>query len=126
MMPAQVVGRSSLASGQTHAFLWSDSTGMVDLGTLGGSSSRATSVNNLGHVVGYAYLAGNTAYHAFRWASGTMTDLGTLGGTLSRKRHQRLAARSPAGATSRATRPIRAFSRMPGGPMVDLGTLRRA
>jgi len=48
-----------------------------DLGTLGGTFSIATGVNDLGQVVGYSATA-DGATHAFLWQSGTMTDLGTL------------------------------------------------
>src|SRR5262245_33264175 len=36
----------------TRAFLWNRTSGMIDLGTLGGSSSRANAVNSAGQVVG--------------------------------------------------------------------------
>jgi probable HAF family extracellular repeat protein len=51
-----------------------------DLGTLGGTFSWAYAINNRGTVAGYAFLAGDTARHAFLWRKGVMTDLGTLGG----------------------------------------------
>jgi len=53
---------------------------VTDLGTLGGTSSVAYSVNKRGWVAGTASLAGNTAQHAVLWRKGTKTDLGTLGG----------------------------------------------
>ena len=56
---------------------------MTDLGTLGGTSSSASAINERGQVTGSATTAGGD-YHAFRWtASGGMQDLGTLGGTFS-------------------------------------------
>src|SRR5450432_1019582 len=66
-----------------HAFIWDSTTGMTDLGTLGGDSSYALGLNDSSEVVGYSYLADNTTYHAFTWtASGGMVDLGSLpGGT---------------------------------------------
>ena len=53
---------------------------LIDLGTLGGTSSVAYSSNNRGWVAGTATLAGNTAQHALLWRMETKTDLGTLGG----------------------------------------------
>src|SRR5215467_1771693 len=57
----------------------------VDLGTLGGSYSVATAVNANGQVIGFSYLAGDMAQHAFLWTAAGLTpvDLGTLGGTSS-------------------------------------------
>lgn len=56
---------------------------MIDLGTLGGTSSNATAVNDFDQVVGQAYTASWNS-HAFLWdeANG-MQDLGTLGGSHS-------------------------------------------
>ena len=56
---------------------------LVDLGTLGGASSEALGVNNLGDVVGSAATADGQS-HAFLYRNGRMVDLGTLvGGTTS-------------------------------------------
>lgn len=57
---------------------------LTDLGTLGGSSSEAFSVNNAGQVVGWTDLSNsNSDRHAFLYTSGSMADLGTFGGFLS-------------------------------------------
>ena len=75
-------------SGHEHAFLY-DHGVMVDLGTLGGASSRAFGINELGHVVGASELEdGNPdGEHAFLYADGVMLDLGTLApGSSSRAR----------------------------------------
>jgi probable HAF family extracellular repeat protein len=74
----QVVGYSTTAQGELHAFLWS-SGGMTDLGTLGGTTSQAFGVNNLGMVVGYSDLATDPQRsHAFLYTNETMVDLNTL------------------------------------------------
>lgn len=51
----------------------------IDLGTLGGRSSRATAINAAGQIVGTSDLDERDT-HAFLWDKGAMTDLGTLGG----------------------------------------------
>jgi probable HAF family extracellular repeat protein len=53
---------------------------VIQLGTLGGSSSSGNSLNNLGWAMGSANLDGNTTEHAVVWAGGLQIDLGTLGG----------------------------------------------
>ena len=52
---------------------------VIDLGTLGGTSSGALAVNSKGQVVGYSLLSGGN-YHAFLYDGTKMRDLGTLGG----------------------------------------------
>ena len=80
----QVVGGGYGEPG--HAFLWESDNGVTDLGTLGGSTSFALGINNLGQVVGEAQTSSG-ALHAFLWDSTTgMHDLGTLGGNYSKAR----------------------------------------
>lgn len=56
---------------------------ITDLGTLGGTFSKAGGISNSGWVEGYSTLPGDSTFHEFLWRKGTMTDLGTLGGANS-------------------------------------------
>jgi probable HAF family extracellular repeat protein len=53
---------------------------ITDLGNLSGNYSVAQGINDDGHVVGYADVAGPTDEHATLYENGQMQDLGTLGG----------------------------------------------
>jgi probable HAF family extracellular repeat protein len=83
----QVVGWSETANGEIHAFLWSEATGMRDLGALGAHSSvgvhaEAHDVNGDGVVVGQS-SAPSSPYRAFRWTeAGGMQDIGALAGSV--------------------------------------------
>src|SRR3984957_470617 len=67
-----------------HAFMWTKSGGMKDLGTLSGATiSGAIGINSAGVVVGYSNVKGKPAtnFVAVQWsASGAITNLGTLSG----------------------------------------------
>src|SRR5688572_26331337 len=54
----QVAGKYRV-SGAMHAFLWSDGN-LVDLGTLGGSTSYPTAMNDAGQVIGQSMMPGDT------------------------------------------------------------------
>jgi probable HAF family extracellular repeat protein len=56
---------------------------MTALGTLGGTWSTATAINDLNQITGQAYTRNNLGAHAYRFSNGRMTDLGTLGGSYS-------------------------------------------
>ncbi len=88
--PGQVVGSSETSIsnseqvvGEFRAFLWDSTSGMQDLGTLGGFGSNAYDINDSGQVIGTAgTIEGDT--HAFLYnGRGLLQDLGTLGGSSS-------------------------------------------
>jgi probable HAF family extracellular repeat protein len=60
----QIVGTSTTATGQTHAFVWTAGV-MKDLGTLGGTYSEGAAINSLGQATGVANVTGDTASHGF-------------------------------------------------------------
>src|SRR5580658_10597006 len=67
-----------------HAFMWTKSGGMKDLGTLSGATiSGAIGINSAGVVVGYSNVKGQPAtnFVAVQWSSaGAISNLGTLSG----------------------------------------------
>ena len=54
----------------------------IDLGTLGGTWSAPSAINERGQVVGTSETVSGVS-HAYLWQDGVMIDLGTLGGDLS-------------------------------------------
>lgn len=79
----QVTGYADASFGLQVAVLYTEGI-MIDLGSLGGSWGRAGfGINNIGQITGYAYIAGNSAYHAFLYTNQGMLDLGTTGGANS-------------------------------------------
>src|SRR6185295_17607625 len=75
----QIAGISYRIDGNFRAFIIDPGDGgaMKDLGTLGGSYSRAYAINAAGAVVGQAYLAGDASAHAFVYEGGRMADIDT-------------------------------------------------
>jgi len=81
----QVVGEVSYGTLPSHAFLWSRSDGMRDLGVIAGSKWRtvATAISQDGQVAGYGTVADNHT-HAFRWTRATgIVDLGVSPGAVN-------------------------------------------
>jgi probable HAF family extracellular repeat protein len=78
-----VTGQSRLGSGTNqHAFVYSPTGGMQDLGTLiagNAGNSDALAINDAGVAVGYSSMLSGQM-HAFGYAGSVMTDLGTLTG----------------------------------------------
>jgi len=101
---------------ETHAVIWTRSTGIRSLGL-----GEASDINNLGQVTGYTWFADGA--RAFVWTEQTgFRDLGTLGGAFSRG----LAINDRgwvAGASETSDATTHAFLWTPEEGMIDLGTL---
>jgi len=86
----QITGWSFLTgnspSDPHHAFLAAPPySGLIDLGTLGGSSSDGHGINTSGQITGSSLTEGDVARHPFLISPPytSMIDLGTLGGNIS-------------------------------------------
>lgn len=76
-----VVGQTKLANGMKHAFSYTPSTGIKDLGTLGGSSSSALAINNKGWILGNSLIVGSGFLHGFLYTpTAGMQDFTVLAG----------------------------------------------
>jgi probable HAF family extracellular repeat protein len=75
----QIIG-TYITGGASHAFLYTPGIGLRDLGTLGGTTSAPTGLNDNGDVVGSSTLA-DASTHAFLWtATDGMEDITALSG----------------------------------------------
>ena len=72
-LPAVAV---ALALAPLHSMAQPAGYTIIDLGTLGGSSSSASHLNNSGQVAGTSRSAGSDFTHAFLYSNGVMRDLG--------------------------------------------------
>jgi len=82
-----ITGQSNLPTGEIHAFLYS-SSGIRDLGTLGGQFSYGYGINQSNHVTGSATFPRDPvtrlySSHAFLHDGVSLQDLGSLGGDSS-------------------------------------------
>jgi len=102
-----------------RAVLWQRGN-HIELGTLGGTNSRAFAINERVDITGTAQTT-NGAFHAFLWRQGRLEDLGTLGGRNSYG-HAINSAFDIAGVAETAQQLRHAFLHT-GGKMRDLGTL---
>jgi probable HAF family extracellular repeat protein len=74
----QMIGGMSLAGDAGfHPFLWRDGV-LTDLGTLGFDCGMATSINDVGDIVGYS-CSTSTLFSAVLWRDSVLIDLGTVG-----------------------------------------------
>jgi probable HAF family extracellular repeat protein len=135
----EVAGGGTVGVGiHTHAFLWTATSGMQDLGTLVGPAlkSEARGVNNRGEVVGYSDSPTNGT-RAFLWTRDgapnggpLMRDLGELPGGLDQSFAYGINEHGQVVGTSEAATGSRAFlwtpTSGPGGTplMQDLGDLQ--
>ncbi len=78
----EIVGSAARKDGSWRAFVYTRSSGLRNLPTLGGTSSYGMAINDAGHVTGFADTAG-LDWHAFLYKDAQMIDLGTLGGKIS-------------------------------------------
>lgn len=132
-------GQIDPASGlpETRATLWKADQ-IIDLGTLGGNLSLATTMNDVGQVIGFAtnsvpdaftMFFGATQTRAFLWQNGVLQDLGTLGGpdaeAFSINERGQVAGFSYTNAAPNATTGIPTVHPFlwENGKMTDLGTL---
>jgi uncharacterized membrane protein len=78
-----VVGTTRFEDGHEEGSLWNDGA-VSHVGTLGGSRSVLSDVNDHGWAIGDSLLAGdNEAWRAVLWNGSSLLDLGTLGGNWS-------------------------------------------
>lgn len=119
-----VAGYVSIGTDDTYqAFVWTASTGLVDLGTLGGVSSRASAINNTGEIVGTSQVSSGD-WHAFYWTpSSGMVDIGTLDGYSSSEALGLNNDGEIVGDSSSPSGITRAFAWTSAGGIINLGAI---
>lgn len=124
----QVVGGSTVASGNFHAYVYTGGL-MVDLGMLtGGNESEATAINGLGQVTGWSNngsldLSGNPETQAVIFSGGNLTSLGVLGNDTSSMAFGINDSGNIVGQSLTGTTDSTAFFSSGGGGLVNLGPL---
>jgi len=117
-----VVGRAENVNYYWRAVRWTETEGLISLGTLGGSSSEATGISPDGRFIVGKAQDSLGRWRAVLWSSGGMRELGTLGG-----RESEAAAVSALGAVvgkaANSSLQLRAFLWSETAGMRDLGTL---
>jgi len=114
----------SLFDGSTPAAWTFDGKRIINLGTLGGSWSYTSGINERGHIAGYSSASdeGIGRDRAFRWTAATgMVDLGALGGF--RSYANAINNREEIAGFVRGSGPDRAFRWSTAIGMEDLGIL---
>ena len=93
-----------------------------DLGTLGGSNSFATEIDETGAAIGWSQTSGNAALHACLYSAGQIYNLGNLGGTAGMVYAVNKAGVAVGGSNLAGDTAYHAC-RYGGGRLGDLGTL---
>lgn len=120
----EVVGRSETAGGVTHAFYWSNGSGIVDLGPFSDSTtSGARAINNNSEIVGSVQFLFAEQAALWPFPGAPFVSLGSLGGITS-VAHDINDNGTVVGESSIAFGgPTHAFRKTASGSMSDLGTL---
>jgi probable HAF family extracellular repeat protein len=116
-----VVGYYPTGSTTTRGFL-NRGRGMVELGTLGGTSSNAVAINDRGQVLGN-WSTGNGHGGGFIYYHGKQRDIGVIPGLLTGYSDINNAGYITALGTPPDFSPTRSFLRSPDGHFTDIGNL---
>jgi probable HAF family extracellular repeat protein len=89
-------------AGTVRSFFWQHGT-RIGLGSLGGQSTEAMAINDVGQIVGWSDV-NDVTFHAFVWQHRKLTDLGGIG-PRSRAAQLRSTTRARSSVGARALRP---------------------